>query len=72
MILYKRGEDIGEMSNSRRRVKLYVLSGERWVDHGTGYVSTMFMDHDKQTKGIVLLVRSEEDGLYFLLIVLQA
>lgn len=62
MILYNKGEDIGEMSNSRRRVKLYVLNGERWVDHGTGYVSTMFMDHDKQNKGIVLLVRSEEDG----------
>ncbi|XP_057315751.1 serine/threonine-protein phosphatase 4 regulatory subunit 3-B-like [Hydractinia symbiolongicarpus] len=51
------------MSNTRRRVKLYVLNERRqWDDHGTGYVSTLFMDHDSQNKGIVLLVRSDEDG----------
>ena len=51
-----------EMSNTRRRVKLYVLNDERqWDDHGTGHVSSMYVDHEKM-QGIVLLVRSEDDG----------
>jgi len=51
-----------EMSNTRRRVKLYVLNEERqWDDHGTGHVSSMYVDHEKM-QGIVLLVRSEDDG----------
>eukprot|EP00795_Rhopilema_esculentum_P003263 gene3263-1591_t len=50
------------MSNTRRRVKLYVLNDERqWDDHGTGHVSSMYVDHEKM-QGIVLLVRSEDDG----------
>ena len=54
------------MSNTRRRVKLYVLNEDRlWDDMGTGYVSTLFMENDKQAKGIVLLVRSDEDGWCF-------
>lgn len=51
-----------EMSNTRRRVKLYVLNDERqWDDHGTGHVSSLYVDHEKM-QGIVLLVRSEDDG----------
>ena len=59
------------MANLRRRVKLYALSSEsQWEDHGTGHISTIFMDHDKQGNSIMLQVRSEDDGqwkLYFLL-----
>ena len=54
------------MSNSRRRVKLFVLDEERqWSDRGTGHVSAIYTDQDNESKGIMLLVRSEEDGEYF-------
>ena len=53
------------MSNSRRRVKLFVLDEERqWSDRGTGHVSAIYTDQDNESKGIMLLVRSEEDGEY--------
>eukprot|EP00794_Sanderia_malayensis_P020324 gene20324-22323_t len=49
------------MSNTRRRVKLYVLNDDRqWDDHGTGHVSPIYVDQDK-LQGIVLYVRSEDD-----------
>jgi len=51
------------MSNDRKRVKVYVHNKEgQWIDHGTGYISTLFLDNEKQTSGIVLQVRSENDG----------
>ena len=59
--------EANKMSNTRRRVKLYVLNEERqWDDSGTGHVSCMYVDHDK-LQGIVLLVRSEEDGMLHLI-----
>jgi len=52
------------MANNRRRVKLFILNNEshQWDDHGTGHVSAMFTDQDNESNGIMLLVRSEEDG----------
>ncbi|XP_065661891.1 serine/threonine-protein phosphatase 4 regulatory subunit 3B isoform X2 [Hydra vulgaris] len=53
------------MSNIRRRVKLYALNeNKQWIDRGTGHVSTLFDGVDQRTnnKGIVLIVRSEENG----------
>ena len=53
------------MSNIRRRVKLYVLNENRqWIDRGTGHVSTLFegVDQRSNNRGIVLIVRSEENG----------
>ena len=51
-------------NNNRRRVKLFVLNSEcQWADHGTGHVSAMFTDQENESNGIVLLVRSEEDGM---------
>lgn len=48
------------MSDTRRRVKLYTLNEERqWDDRGTGHVSSAYVDRDKGTS---LLVRAETDG----------
>lgn len=47
-------------TNTRRRVKLYMLNEERqWDDQGTGHVSSIFVE---RLKGMSLLVRSETDG----------
>lgn len=49
-----------EMTDTRRRVKLYALSAERqWDDRGTGHVSSSYVD---RLKGMSLLVRAESDG----------
>ena len=49
-------------SNTRRRVKLYMLNEERvWDDRGTGHVSSAYVE---KLKGMSLLVRSENDGEY--------
>ena len=51
-------------TNSRRRVKLYMLNADRaWDDRGTGHISSMFAE---KYRGMCLQVRSEEDGGYFL------
>jgi protein phosphatase 4 regulatory subunit 3 len=48
-------------SDSKRRVKLYVLNDMRqWDDRGTGYVTCIYSD--KQRQNIALLVKSEVDG----------
>ena len=49
-------------TNTRRRVKLYILNENRmWDDRGTGHVSSAYVE---RLKGISLLVRSETDGNY--------
>ncbi|XP_071476221.1 serine/threonine-protein phosphatase 4 regulatory subunit 3-like isoform X1 [Diadema antillarum] len=49
-----------KMSDTRRRVKLYVLNDERqWDDKGTGHVSSCLVD---RLNGMCLLVCSETDG----------
>ncbi|XP_041468131.1 serine/threonine-protein phosphatase 4 regulatory subunit 3A-like isoform X1 [Lytechinus variegatus] len=49
-----------KMSDTRRRVKLYVLNDERqWDDRGTGHVSSCLVD---RLNGMCLLVCSETDG----------
>jgi protein phosphatase-4 regulatory subunit 3 len=49
-----------EMSDTRRRVKLYALNAERqWDDRGTGHVSSSYVD---RLRGMSLLVRAESDG----------
>lgn len=51
-------------TNTRRRVKLYMLNEERqWDDQGTGHVSSIFVE---RLKGMALLVRSETDGTILL------
>lgn len=53
-------ELIKEMTDTRRRVKLYALNADRqWDDRGTGHVSSSYVD---RLKGISLLVRAESDG----------
>lgn len=48
------------MTDTRRRVKLYALNADRqWDDRGTGHVSSSYVD---RLKGISLLVRAESDG----------
>lgn len=50
-------------TNTRRRVKLYMLNESRmWDDKGTGHVSSAFVE---RLKGMSLLVRSENDGKMF-------
>ena len=50
------------MTDTRRRVKLYALNAERqWDDKGTGHVSSTYVE---RLKGISLLVRAEADGKY--------
>ena len=50
-------------TNTRRRVKLYMLNEDRlWDDRGTGHVSSVYVE---KLKGMSLLVRSETDGVYF-------
>lgn len=47
-------------SDSRRRVKLYLLDEKKiWDDRGTGHVSSAYVE---KLKGMSLLVRSETDG----------
>lgn len=49
-----------EMTDTRRRVKLYELNAERqWDDKGTGHVSSTYVE---RLKGVSLVVRSEADG----------
>ena len=49
-------------TNTRRRVKLYMLNEDRlWDDRGTGHVSSVYVE---KLKGMSLLVRSETDGVY--------
>lgn len=49
-----------EMTDTRRRVKLYALNADRqWDDKGTGHVSSTYVE---RLKGISLLVRAEADG----------
>ena len=51
------------MTDTRRRVKLYALNAERqWDDKGTGHVSSTYVE---RLKGISLLVRAEADGKNF-------
>ena len=53
------------MTDTRRRVKLYALNAERqWDDKGTGHVSSTYVE---RLKGISLLVRAEADGKNMLL-----
>jgi len=48
------------MTDTRRRVKLYELNAERqWDDKGTGHVSSTYVE---RLKGISLVVRSEADA----------
>ncbi|XP_066552600.1 serine/threonine-protein phosphatase 4 regulatory subunit 3B isoform X2 [Amia ocellicauda] len=48
------------MSDTRRRVKVYMLNEDRqWDDRGTGHVSSTYVE---RLKGISLLVRAESDG----------
>ena len=56
------------MTDTRRRVKLYALNAERqWDDKGTGHVSSTYVE---RLKGISLLVRAEADGKYSYYVVL--
>ena len=56
------------MTDTRRRVKLYALNAERqWDDKGTGHVSSTYVE---RLKGISLLVRAEADGKYSYYLVL--
>jgi len=51
---------LDNMTDTRRRVKLYELNAERqWDDKGTGHVSSTYVE---RLKGISLVVRSEADG----------
>ncbi|XP_064623783.1 serine/threonine-protein phosphatase 4 regulatory subunit 3-like [Lineus longissimus] len=51
-------------TNTRRRVKLYMLNEERqWDDRGTGHVSWAYVE---RFKGMSLLVISETDGCLLL------
>ncbi|KAK7104451.1 serine/threonine-protein phosphatase 4 regulatory subunit 3A-like isoform X2 [Littorina saxatilis] len=48
------------MTDTRRRVKLYMLNEDRqWDDRGTGHVSSAYVE---RLRGMSLLVRSETDG----------
>jgi len=49
-------------TNTRRRVKLYMLNESRvWDDQGTGHVTSTYLD---KCKGTALIVRSEVDGMH--------
>ena len=49
--------------DTKRRVKHYVLNDARqWVDKGTGHVSWVYNDKQRQ---VSLIVKSENDGEYF-------
>jgi len=51
---------VGESTNTRRRVKLYMLNENRaWDDNGTGHVSVTFSE---KPKFMMLDVKSEIDG----------
>ena len=51
----------GENTNTRRRVKLYMLNENRaWDDNGTGHVSVTYSE---KPKFMMLDVKSEIDGL---------
>ena len=53
-------QPVAATSDTRRRVKLYILNEDRqWDDKGTGYVSSTFLEH---LKGLSLLVKAESDG----------
>ena len=59
-----------DSSNTRRRVKLYMLNEDRvWDDRGTGHVSSAYVE---KLRGMSLLVRSENDGISLNNIVLTA
>ena len=45
------------MSDRQRRVKVYLLRDEQWVDRGTGHVSVQLLNGE-----LHLEVRSEDDG----------
>ena len=48
------------ISDTRRRVKVYHLNDDRqWDDRGTGHVAAQFDSHSEQMS---LLVKSELDG----------
>ncbi|KAF4532184.1 hypothetical protein B566_EDAN002246 [Ephemera danica] len=50
---------VEEMTDTRRRVKLYALNADRqWDDRGTGHVFSSYVD---RLKGMSLLVRAESD-----------
>ena len=52
---------MADSSNTRRRVKLYMLNEDRvWDDRGTGHVSSAYVE---KLRGMSLLVRSENDGI---------
>ena len=53
-------QPVAPTSDTRRRVKLYILNEDRqWDDKGTGYVSSLSLEH---LKGLSLLVKAESDG----------
>lgn len=61
---------MADSSNTRRRVKLYMLNEDRvWDDRGTGHVSSAYVE---KLRGMSLLVRSENDGISLNNIVLTA
>jgi len=50
----------GESTNTRRRVKLYMLNENRaWDDNGTGHVSVTYSE---KPKFMMIDVKSEVDG----------
>ncbi|XP_067007225.2 serine/threonine-protein phosphatase 4 regulatory subunit 3-like [Anabrus simplex] len=52
------------MTETQRRVKLYALNADRqWVDRGTGYVTSSYVD---RLKGVSIQVRAEADGTLLL------
>lgn len=57
-------------NDQRRRVKFYVLNDMRqWDDRGTGYVSWNYSD---KQRCVSIIVKSEIDGLYLIIILLKS
>ena len=55
-----RAEMAGESTNTRRRVKLYMLNENRaWDDNGTGHVAVTYSE---KPKFMMIDVKSEVDG----------
>lgn len=63
-IEYIATKELSNMTDTRRRVKLYALNADRqWDDRGTGHVSSCYVE---RLKGTSLLVRAESDGTLLL------